>query len=624
MNGTELRSGTVLGKGACAKQGTDNFKATGIGPPKFDTPKPIGRLRRTKFRASKEYLVRKGRTEVEDLHKAASLDSLLDLNPGLESPGRNKNRISIEVKPFDVGTSSSSEGELEPKAILGDSNEGNDLEDSEDDQVPLVQILPYPVLPVEPLDIIRPFLNEDLVIHWELPIQEVGNVNEIEPEVIEPVHLDLVNVNMANNITAYRPPTFHGTSKEDGIEFLRLFRLYCEMHNVVLVEPQEAPAEGPATADACRRFKLCISGDAARWCSELPPDVITWPLIEAAFRQKYCNLANSWAENVKLRNITQAPGQPVEEYLERFCEQARRMGKNLATCVTDMVEGMLPDIQREVLMKAPGGVEEMLTHAKLADTVYNKPALSRSTVSHFKEGATQEQGGELQGVVQELRQLALEWAEKKDDCINYVQNGRGPGQTSQGGRPVGPPSSGGESVKVEGNYGNNRNDQGSYQQKGYGNNGQNKQARGGGYQGRNRSFNGDCYNCGKIGHRAADCWAPRNNSGPRNGNRGRGRNGRGGYNNGYNNRGGYNSGGWSPNFWNGPNQNGGWRNNNGNYSQGQGGPSYQGNNYGQGGLINGCPPYNGLNQQSGDMMNSLAQLVQHGTALLNSNSQNHA
>lgn len=117
------------------------------------------------------------------------------------------------------------------------------------------------------------------------------------------------------------------------------------------------------------------------------------------------------------------------------------MGKNLATCVTYMVEGMLPDIQREVLMKAPGGVEEMLTHAKLADTVYNRPTLAKNAakISHFREEKIRgETKNEVQGMVHELKQLALDMNERKEGGhINCVQANQTIGQNGQRGQPRG-------------------------------------------------------------------------------------------------------------------------------------------------------------------------------------------
>ena len=397
MSGKELRSGKII------RDSSEIYSAKGQGTPKFLTPKPIGRFRHTKFKASikdKETTLKKPNV---DVGTASSLDRLLATGNNTDKPVEQNESLEGSVlkviepntSDYNVQLTSDSDSDTHSGPTV---DENFDIFDSssEDGDNYILENLPFPFLPVEPLEQVRPFLPQ-VPIPPPLPPLPGGIENNL---VI--FDNEVENINMAQNLTACRPPTFHGSSREDGIEFMRLFKLYCEMHGVQM-EEADPPAAEPATADACRRFKLCISGDAARWCSELPGEP-RWPDIEAAFEQKYCNLANSWAENVKLRNIVQLPGEPVEIYLEKFCDQARRMGKNLATCVTDMVEGMLPDIQREVLMKAPGNVEDMLTHAKLADTVSNKPAVvgkSTPRVSHLTK--EKKSVGELTDLVQELK-----------------------------------------------------------------------------------------------------------------------------------------------------------------------------------------------------------------------------
>ena len=80
---------------------------------------------------------------------------------------------------------------------------------------------------------------------------------------------------MANPVYgAYRPNTFYGLSSEDGIEFIRQFELYCQIHDLIILEPDlvNGVPPAPATTAACIRFQICISGDAARWFGDLPAD----------------------------------------------------------------------------------------------------------------------------------------------------------------------------------------------------------------------------------------------------------------------------------------------------------------------------------------------------------------
>ena len=128
-----------------------------------------------------------------------------------------------------------------------------------------------------------------VILDDPLAIAEEGPELEIEP-LHEP---ELNRVNNMANAAVLKPDTFYGLSTEDGIEFMRKFKLYCEIHDLALIEGNNAADYN--TADAVRRFKVCISGDCAQWVSTLDPN-IRWPALEQAFRAEYCNLGNSWSE----------------------------------------------------------------------------------------------------------------------------------------------------------------------------------------------------------------------------------------------------------------------------------------------------------------------------------------
>ena len=181
---------------------------------------------------------------------------------------------------------------------------------------------------------------------------------------------------MANPVSgAYRPKIFYGLSSEDGIEFVRQFELYCQIHELAIVEPApdgQGNVPAPATTNAIIRFQICISGDAARWFADLPADQkVRWPVVKEYFQARYCNLMNDWAENVCLREIKQSPDMPVEVYINKLCDQARRMGKPLAACIPDLVCGLTYNIQKEVILRCPQTPDEVIQHAKLAEVVTN-------------------------------------------------------------------------------------------------------------------------------------------------------------------------------------------------------------------------------------------------------------
>jgi hypothetical protein len=362
------------------------------------------------------------------------------------------------------------------------------------------------------------------------PIQLIQGDNNLDQEDLLDVLLDfwqlvgvcevpgqpLVN-NMAGNhySAAHRPPTFLGTGSEDANEFMRLFKLYCDIHGDATVEPAGANAEAaPATANAVRRFQLNISGDCARWFAELP-DRTRFPAIEAAFIEKYCNRADNWAENVQLRQIIQMPAQSVENYLKKFSDQARRIGKPLRTCITDIVEGFLPEIQREVLMMCPQTIDDVIKYAKLAEVVCNKLQLQGS-----KGTSESAQLAQVNHMVREREDLS----KFKEDIMNAILEVN-KASSSNDSKPKG-----GAQVNQYQN-----------QQKGQNNNNNSRNPRSNQFS---RGFQGNCYNCGFRGHRASECRKP-------------GMQNSGGYNAGYNR--GY-SGNYGGNFrgnpiYQGPNPN---------------------------------------------------------------------
>jgi hypothetical protein len=316
------------------------------------------------------------------------------------------------------------------------------------------------------------------------------NVLEIEAQG-QPI---INNMAAANHSASHRPPTFLGTGDEDANEFMRLFKLYCEIHGDPTEEPEgAAPNAQTVTTNAVRRFQLNISGDCARWFAELPARD-RFPAIQAAFLEKYCNRADNWAENVQLRQIIQMPSQSVENYLKKFSDQARKIGKPLRTCITDIVEGFLPEIQREVLMMCPQTIDDVIKYAKLAEVVCNKLQLQGS-----KGTSESTQLAQVNHMVRERE----DFSRLKEDLVNAILEVK-KANTDSDTKPKG-----GAQVNQYQN-----------QQRGRNNNNNNPKSRQFG------RFQGNCYNCGLQGHKMTECRRPRM---PNNG----------GYNAGYNR--GYNT-----------------------------------------------------------------------------------
>ena len=177
---------------------------------------------------------------------------------------------------------------------------------------------------------------------------------------------------------AHKPQIFEGLSSENPAEFLRLFEVFCNIHNLALVPG----AQNVPTLPAVNRFSACITGDAARWFMSLPPATrADWPALRLAFVEKYCNLGNDWAESVMLRNMKQKEHEPVEIFLNRWVNQSRRMGLDPDAHLSSCVDGLLMAIKTKVILAGPNNFDSVAKHAKLAEIVIRHEGLDPSSAA---------------------------------------------------------------------------------------------------------------------------------------------------------------------------------------------------------------------------------------------------
>ena len=86
------------------------------------------------------------------------------------------------------------------------------------------------------------------------------------------------------------------------------------------------------------------------------------------------------------------------------------MGKDPNQCLSDIVEGMLPDIRREVILGCPQNISDMTKKAKLAEIVCEK-SRSRSDRSSETKGETEHTKHEISTLIEELKKVAKYTAE---------------------------------------------------------------------------------------------------------------------------------------------------------------------------------------------------------------------
>lgn len=334
-------------------------------------------------------------------------------------------------------------------------------------------------------------------------------------------HAAIAVIAMAQVSAAHKPPTFYGLSSEHPSEFLRQFETFAQIHGLHLTDGPDNAAD--RSTPTCYRFAACVSGDCARWLIGLNDATrLHYAPLRDAFRAKYCALANDWAENVTLKNIKQRKDEPVEIYLNRICEQVRRMDLNIDNCMGDIVGGLIPRIRREVAMQAPANVEDCIKKAKLAEVLtkatesenVDSPAVVPK-VNMLESGDPMLERANLYELVDTCKEIQKVFKGVKSGCnsdnhdtVANLQEGQpgdnhGPPFSPQQGRP--PQSQGGyngfNANRSRGNYSNN-----------WGRN--NSTANRGG-------FNGRCFRCDRIGHRASSCRVKMN--------RGQGDNRRGGF-----------------------------------------------------------------------------------------------
>jgi hypothetical protein len=354
-----------------------------------------------------------------------------------------------------------------------------------------------------------------------VPLVVVGPINPPQPPVnpliimaapVAPAAPAQVHVS-----SAHKPPTFFGISSENPSEYLRLFEVYANIHGLPLVEPAVVPAI-PVTRPTCYRFQASISADAARWFQSHPPAAVnTYPLIRALFIEKYCNLTNDWTENVTLRSIKQEPNMSVSIFCMKFTDQCTRMGKDPNDCIPDLVQGLTPEIRKEVIMKSPTNCDEVIKYAKLAEIVIKSVKENQSVVTTLQDPLAPqanalELSANLKDVVQSLSLLTHNFKDPKSNENNVQQasdNSQNRSNPSNG-----PNRNSGQFQNNNRNRnqrGNNRNsgfnrNQGSWNRGNRNNrsNFQNRNPRPGG----GRRINGNCYNCGLFGHAKSTCRRP--------------------------------------------------------------------------------------------------------------------
>lgn len=151
------------------------------------------------------------------------------------------------------------------------------------------------------------------------------------------------------------PPRFGGDPKMDAQEWLQDLLDYVEIRRV----PK-------ATAAVLLRTRL--TGVARKWLDSLPPG-LDFNEMARRFRRRFGD--NEAARNELLSqfwNRKQGPNEPVRAYIEHMASLARRMGlDNEPLMRQGIIQGLLPDVQRDVKVQRPTTLEALAEAAAIGE-----------------------------------------------------------------------------------------------------------------------------------------------------------------------------------------------------------------------------------------------------------------
>lgn len=173
--------------------------------------------------------------------------------------------------------------------------------------------------------------------------------------------------NMAENIppvayhlaSPFLPDKFKGLSSENETLWISRFDNYTKLCN-------------HTEQMKCYVFRSLMTEQAESWFEELPEETKQdYDLIKQAFIDHFSNTQLSWVKERDFITRLQKPDESVESYLADLRQKGSRLRKTPKEMLTVFLNGLLPELQKNVVLHQPSTLAEAAQQAKLCESVQN-------------------------------------------------------------------------------------------------------------------------------------------------------------------------------------------------------------------------------------------------------------
>ena len=153
---------------------------------------------------------------------------------------------------------------------------------------------------------------------------------------------------------------FRGDGSENPAAWLESFDRY-------------ATLKGWPADVTCQMFPLFLADAAYSWYQGLPIDIRgAVSTLRAAFLQQFAlSPAQVFARLDRLNSVRQKPGQSVSDFLLAINRECQLLGRSTQQEMEHVIQGLAPEIKRQVLLQAPSSLAEVKRLAVLVESVHS-------------------------------------------------------------------------------------------------------------------------------------------------------------------------------------------------------------------------------------------------------------